>query len=111
MPTNKDAPDKNHISRRPPAVLPQDRVQQMGAYADALAEQQLLDGSAGPQIILFYAKQVSQREQLELEHIRQNNLLLQQKRDAMASDARAEDMMNEVFSAMKKYAGVDDDEE
>jgi hypothetical protein len=106
----KDAPDERLI-RRPPATTPLDRTQQMGAYADALAEKQLLDGSASSQLILFYAKQVSRREELELEKIRQENMLLQQKRDDMASNARAEDMMAEVFSAMKKYAGVDEDEE
>lgn len=110
MPVNKDQPDKNIIARRPPATSPIDRVQQMGSYADALAEQQLLDGTASSQVQLFYLKQVSQREELELEHLRQQNLLLQQKRDEMASNARAEDMMNEVFSAMKRYAGVDDEE-
>jgi hypothetical protein len=109
MPMNKDQPDKKHIVRRPPATTPQDRIQQMGSYADALAEQQLLDGTASSQVQLFYLKQVSRREELELEKIRQENLLLQQKRDDMASNARAEDMMAEVFSAMKKYAGVDDE--
>lgn len=110
MPMNKDQPDRKQFARRPPATTPQDRAQQMGAYADALAEEQLLNGTASSQVILFYAKSISRREELELEKIRQENMLLQQKRDDMASNARAEDMMAEVFSAMKKYAGVDDEE-
>lgn len=110
MPMNKDQPDKKQIVRRPPATTPQDRAQQMGAYADSFAEEQFLNGTASSQLTIFYLKQVSQREELELEKIRQENMLLQQKRDDMASNARAEDMMAEVFSAMKKYAGVDDDE-
>lgn len=110
MPTNKDQPDRKHLVRRPPATTPQDRAQQMAAYADAFAEQQFLDGTASSQLTIHYLKSVSRREELELEHIRQNNLLLQQKRDDMASNARAEDMMAEVFAVMKKYAGVDDDE-
>ncbi len=113
MPAKEEKPEgeKKNTTRRQPAKNPLDRIQQMGSYADALAEKQLLDGTASSQIQLFYLKQVSQREELELEKIKQENLLLVQKQELMASQTRAEDMMAEVFSAMKRYAGVDDEDE
>lgn len=97
-------------SRREPAKTPEDRVQQMIGYADSLAEKQLLNGSASSQVITHYLKQGTTRELLELEKIRQENILLHKKQEQMDSQARAEEMMVEVLKAIKLYAGVDDDD-
>lgn len=112
MPAKKEEePEKKNTGRRQPAKNPADRMQQMAGYADALAEKQLLAGTASSQIQLHYLKQVTVREQIELEKLKQENILLVQKQELMASQTRAEDMMADVFSAMKRYAGVDDDDE
>lgn len=98
-------------SRQMPAMTPEDREQQMIALADSLAEKQLRDGSASSQVMTHYLKMGTSMYQFELEKIRRENLLLEQKANLMASQQRADEMMEEVFSAIRRYSGADDDEE
>lgn len=102
---NKESPD---TQRRMPASTPEGREQQMISLADDLAERQLREGTASSQVITHFLKLGTSRERLEQERLRNENLLLEQKQQYMASQAKAEEMMAEVLSAMKRYAGADD---
>lgn len=109
MPARKE-PEPTRSTRREPAKTPEDREQQMISLADALAEKQLMDGTASSQLITHYLKQGTQRERLEQEKIRRENILLESKQIQMESQIRAEEMMAEVLKAMKLYAGADEDD-
>lgn len=108
-PREQDKPEK--AQRRQPAKTPEAREQQMIALADSLAEKQMLAGTASSQVITHYLKLGTSREQLEQEKIKRENLLLEAKNSEMASRGRAEDLVAEVLSKMKLYAGVDDDDD
>lgn len=99
------------VARRRPAENPEDREQQMINYADALAEKQLREGTASAQVITHYLKLGTSRERLEQEKIHNENLRLQAQVAQIQSQARTEQLMEEVISALRIYTGVDDDEE
>lgn len=104
----KETQESSDSSRRMPASTPDEREQQMISLADDLAERQLREGTASSQVITHYLKLGTSRERLEQERLRRENLLLEQKQQYMASQAKAEEMMAEVLTAMKRYAGADD---
>lgn len=106
----RNEPKPTRSTRREPAKTPEDREQQMISLADALAEKQLMEGTASAQVITHYLKLGTSRERLEQERLRNENLLLEQKQQILASQAKAEEMMSEVLHAMKRYAGADDEE-
>lgn len=101
----------SQASRMQPATTPQEREQQMIAYADALAEKQLIEGTASSQIITHYLKLGTSRERLEQEKLANENLRLRAQVAMIESQQRAEDLMAEVLTQMKIYAGVDDEDE
>lgn len=53
---------------------------------------------------------MSDKDRLEFEKIRQEEALLEQHLRNVESSIVVENTMNDVLSAMKKYAGVDDGE-
>lgn len=108
--TAREKPESTRSQRRQPATTPEEREQQMIELADALAEKQMLEGTASSQVITHYLKLGTSRERLEQERLRRENLLLEEKRNLMASQAKSEEMLNEVLKAIKTYNGADDDE-
>lgn len=111
MPPKKEPTQSSSAHRRQPATTPSEREQQMIAYADALAEKQLLDGTASSQIITHYLKLGTSREQLEQEKLVNENLRLRAQVAQIESQHRAEDLMAEVLAQMRIYAGVDEDDD
>jgi hypothetical protein len=99
--------------RRPPAITPEARENQLIAASYDLAEKQIEDGTASAQIITHFLKMGTQRERLERAKIEQENLVLKAKIDAMASSARVEEMYGKALSAMRAYSGqtVEEDDE
>lgn len=110
MPPKKE-PESNAIPRRQPATNPTDREQQMISYADQLAEKQLREGTASSQVITHYLKLGTSREHLEQEKLHNENLRLRAQIAQIESQQRSEDLMKEVLTAMRTYAGVDDDDD
>lgn len=103
-------PKKN---RRPPATTPEGREHQMVNAAMDLAEKQILNGTASSQVISHFLKLGSTREQLEQERLRNENLLLEAKAEAMAAATRVEELYGKALDAMRAYSGqdpVDDDD-
>ncbi|ADD81008.1 gp010 [Rhodococcus phage ReqiPoco6] len=103
-------------SRRRPATTPEARENQLISLAVDLAEQQLKDGTASSQVITHYLKASSSREKLEQERLRNENILLKAKAEAIASQKRIEEMYGKALNAMRSYSGQspiqgDDDED
>lgn len=98
---------------RPPATTREGRENQLIALAVELAEKQLREGSASAQVITHYLKLGTTREQLEQEKLRRENQLAAAKVEAMASQARVEELYSKALRAMRTYAGnpVDDEPE
>lgn len=92
-------------SRRPPATTPEGRENQMVALATDLAERQLREGTASAQVITHYLKQGTTTQQLEKEKLKNENLLLAARSEAIASTQRMEELYSEAIAAMRSYAG------
>lgn len=100
-----------------PATTPDAREGQLISLATDLAEKQLMAGTASSQVLTHFLKLASSREELEQERLRNENLLLAAKIDAMASARRIEELYETALNAMRQYAGreiiemgYDDDE-
>lgn len=96
---------KTPTPRQPPATTPEAREQQMIVLAVDLAEVQMIEGTASAQVITHFLKQATQRERLEQEKLRRENILLEARANALASEARIEELMNDAVAAFQGYAG------
>jgi hypothetical protein len=99
-----------------PAYTEENRENQLVSLAIDLAEKQLAEGTASSQVITHYLKLGSTRERLEQERLFQENKLLDQKVQYMASAKRVEELYAQALDAMRSYAGreveeYDDDED
>lgn len=96
-----------------PATTLEGRENQLISLASDLAEQQLREGSASAQVLTHFLKLGSTRERLEHERIKNENLLLSAKIEALASTKRVEELFEKALSAMRTYSGneIDDEEE
>lgn len=107
-------PRRETERKRAPASTPEGRENRMVSYALDLAEKQLRDGTATSQVIVHFLKSGSQRDELERERLRNENLLAQAKIEAMQSSQRMEEVYTQALNAMRTYSGqepdVDDDE-
>lgn len=92
--------------RRPPALSLEDREIQLSARAMELAEERLMDGTASNQVILYYLKLGSAREQMERDKLKRENDLLSAKVKALEAAANNEEMYARAISAMKSYQGT-----
>ena len=87
------------------ATTPEGRVAQVGAAAYSLAEEQILDGTASSQVILFFLKENSPRAQLEMDAMRAEVSLREARVEQIHSQARIEDLYVEAIQAIKTYKG------
>lgn len=95
----------------PPARSSEDREKQMVNLAVSLAEKQLRDGTASSQIITHYLKLATERERLEREKLRRENILLTAKTDAIHEDSKDKHMYEETIRAIMEYRGVTDEQQ
>lgn len=91
--------------RRPPALSPEAREDQLVAAAIDLAEEKLLDGTASTQLICHYLKLGTEKSKLEAEKLRHENQLLEAKTDAIKSAQRSEEVYAQALDAMRMYRG------
>lgn len=96
--------------KRPPATTPEGRENQMIALAVDLAEQQLAEGTASAQVITHYLKLGTTREVLEKEKLIRENELLKAKTDSLKKAEEVEELYKNALSAMKSYAGGQEEE-
>ena len=94
-------------SRRPPALTPEERENQLIAAAVDLAEEQILSGTASAQVISHFLKLGSSRERLEQMRLQGEVRLVDAKVDSIASAKKVEALYEEAIKAMRTYAGED----
>jgi hypothetical protein len=100
-------------ARRParPAVTPQERESQLQSMAYDLVERRLIDGTASATETVHLLKSGSQRESLEQQRLKNENMLLAIRAEKMAQDTRQEELLAKALNAFKAYSGNDDDYE
>jgi len=90
--------------RQEPAMTPEGREDQMIAYATALAEEQLRNGTASSQIIAHYLKLGSMRERYERQKLQEEIKLLTAKTEAIKSDKERDILYAKAIEAMRRYS-------
>jgi len=92
------------------AMTPEARENELISQAMDLAEKQIQDENVSSQVLVHFLKLGTQREGLEREKLRNDNLLRSAQVDAMRSAARVEELMDEALRVFRYYQGEDDDE-
>lgn len=116
MAPRRKAEPQEQQPRRRPATTPEARENQLISLAVDLAERQMQEGNASSQVITHYLKLGSSREKLEQERLRNENILLKAKAEAIESQKKIESMYADALNAMRSYSGqaplrLDDDED
>lgn len=102
---------KDERPARRPAKTLSGREHQLVSLAIDLAEKQLLDGTASAQVLSHYLKLGSTREVLEQQRLRNENLLLEVKVEAIQQGQRMEVLYEDAIKAMRRYQGQEVEEE
>lgn len=95
-------------TRRAPAFSPEERENQMIAYAVNLAEKQLIEGTASSQVITHYLKLGSIKAKLENEKLRSENELLRAKTEALGTNKQLLEVYERACNAMLSYKPSDE---
>ena len=95
----------------PPTLTPAGREARMIAYAMDLAEEQLRNGTASSQVITHFLKLGTQNAHLELEKLRNENLLIQAKAEEISSKKENKALYAEALKAMSRYRPSNGDED
>lgn len=97
--------------KRRPSITPEAEQAHMISLAVDRAEQQLRDGTASSQIICHYLKLAATREkeELELEKLREENKLLRAKTEAIESAKDVKELYENAIKAMQLYQGRSND--
>lgn len=91
--------------RRPPALTPEARENQLIAEATDLAEEQILAGTASPSVIVHFLKLATVKAQLENEKLQEENRLLKAKTENIQSQAKIDELYQNAIDAMRDYSG------
>jgi hypothetical protein len=89
----------------PPGRTLESVENQLVGLAAELAKRQLEEGTASSQVITHFLKLGSSQARLETEKLRNENLLLAAKTDALKSQKNTESLYLEAISAMRRYSG------
>ena len=92
--------------RNRPALSPEARENQMIALAVDRAEQQLMDGTASPSVIVHYLKLGSMRDRIEKERLEEEVKLLKAKTEALQSQKQIQELYADALTAMRDYQGI-----
>lgn len=95
----------NSKPRRPPAATPEAREIELQSLAYDAAEKMMRDGNAPAQIITYFLKSGSVRDRLELERLRQENLLTEARIQQVHSSASQEVLLKEAMRVFAEYRG------
>lgn len=94
-----------------PAISPEARESRLVSMSMDLVEQRLRDGTASSQETTHFLKRGSQKEQLEIEKLKEENALLKAKTETLKSAKRVEELYEQAIKSMKHYAGQGDVDE
>ena len=102
---SKETPDKSsEISLNPPED-PTQHESYMVALAMSAAEKQIREGTASSQIITHFLKLGTEKEELEKERLRQENLLTEAKILSLETERQQTAAYEEIMTAMRHYSG------
>lgn len=99
-----------------PAMTAEEREDQLIARAMAIAEKQLIEGTASSQVITHFLRLGASKERLEKEKLIEENKLLRAKTESIKMDQQNSSMYKEAIDAFRIYSGnfteiVDDEYE
>lgn len=75
-----------------------------------LAEKQLREGTASSQVISHYLKLASTRNELEKEHLKKKNELMDAQIDSLKSSKNIEELFKSAMTAYRSYTSGDEHE-
>ena len=102
----------NTVKRtRAPATTPEGRENQLISLAYDLIEQRLIDGTATSAETTAILRLGTVKARLEKEKLEQEVKLAAAKTEAIESSKRSEELMDRVIQAMKRYQGVENEED
>lgn len=96
--------------KRPRAINPEERENQMIALAVDLAEKQLMEGTASAQVLTHYLKLATTREKLEKEKLIRENRLLDVKAESYDRSSHIDELYENAIAAMRRYQGNNGDD-
>lgn len=91
--------------RRKKARSIEARENQLGSLALDVAEQQLLDGTASPSVVVHFLKLVSSKEKLEKDILESQKKLMEAKTENLKAAKRIEELYANAMDAMRTYSG------
>lgn len=94
-----------------PALIPENREQQLAALAMDLVEQRLRDGTASSQETTHFLKAVSSESVLKKKLMEKDIELAEAKTKALADQAELKELYADALKAMRNYAGQGDPDE
>ena len=94
--------------KRPPALTPEARENQLIAMAIDLAEKQLAEGTASSQVITHFLKLASSKDRIEKEILQEQKKLIDAKTESIQSSKRVEELYRNALDATRTYGGVSD---
>lgn len=88
-----------------PSISPEVDKRRMRSLAMSNLINRLEDGTATSQMISLAMSISSEKEDMELEKLKNENALLVAKREALESQKASEEAFNEALEAFKQYSG------
>lgn len=105
------AKQKENKSKCRPAITPEMRENQIISMAYDLAEQKIRDGTASSQVLSYFLKLGSLKEEQEKEKLQEEIKLLKAKTKNLESISTSESLYRDAMSAFRKYNGDDYEDE
>lgn len=103
-------PGETPNKKRPAAVTPEQRNNQLIAMSYDAAEKMIVSGKGTSQLLVHFLKQGTARDELEKTKLELEAQLLRARTDQVAASEDVRGLMSEVISAMKEYKGESEDE-
>lgn len=91
--------------KRPPAMTPEAKENEMISLAINLAEKKLRDGTAPTQVIVHYLKLATEREQMELDMLEKKTQLIGAQIESLETSKHIEELYSNAIEAMRLYSG------
>ncbi len=96
---------------QPPVRKVSSREKQLVSLAVDLAEQQLRDGTAPATVITHFLKLGTTSYELERQKLKYETELIQAKTENLRSIARADELIENAFKALRGYQGVEESDD
>ena len=97
--------NNNNPKVPPPSKTPEGEEQRLIALSYALAEKQIIAGTASSQVVTHFLKMGATRERLELEALIEEIKLKKAKVESLESIQRMEALYADALKAMRRYSG------